>query len=150
MKEENTEHIQAETRPLGSVSKAEPTENPDAERLRTENEDLKNELYMRTAAYIIEAELQKSGARSPKLLADLARASLQIGDDGQPANTAAVVEHLRRAYPEQFDQGIPTGSIDGGAGRVISPTVTKESLARMSPAEIQRLDWNDVRSALAN
>lgn len=119
--------------------------DPEVGELRAENEKLKEDIRMRTAVYDIEASLTRAGARSPKLLVEAARESLQFGEDGSVANAAAVVDHLRRQFPEQFG----AGSIDGGAGRNQGPTLTKDALAKMTPAEIQRLDWAEVRSVLA-
>ena len=128
---------QAETRPLGSVSKT-------ANELAEENESLKVELYIRTAVYDIETRLTKAGARTPNLLAGQAKESFQFSDDGKLTNADAVIDQLKRAYPEQF--AVP--SIDASAGRTPRPTLTKEALSRMTTTEIQRLDWNEVRSAL--
>ena len=129
----------AETRPLGSVS--------NVADLAAENESLRSQLHMRKATYDIEARLAKAGARSPKLLAEQSQSEFQIGEDGELANAEAVVEHLRKAWPEQFTPD-PPPSIDASAGRTVRPTLTREALARMTPHEIQRLDWNEVRSAL--
>jgi hypothetical protein len=129
--------VQAETRPLGSVSKS-------AAELAEENEALKAEIRMREAVYEIKTRLAQAGAKSPGLLTDRATESFQFSDDGGLTNPEAVVEHLRKAYPEQF----PAASIDATAGRNTRPTLTKAALARMTPAEIQRLDWAEVRSAL--
>jgi len=127
-----------------------PAPDPVAEALRKENEQLKESIRMRSAAYEIETALTKAGARSPRLLTDTAKAKLQFAEDGSVANAAAVVEHMKREFPEQFGSDAPATSIDGGAGRNNAPAITKESLALMKPAEIQRLDWEEVRSVLAN
>jgi len=39
--------------------------------------------------------------------------------------------------------------IDAAAGRREEPKLTKEALAKMSPAEIARLDWKEVRRVLS-
>lgn len=105
---------------------------------------------MRTAVYDIENQLIKAGARSPKLLSEQAKAAIQFGDDGTATNIAAIIEQMKQHYPEQFGMDAPAGSIDGGAGRKTTPGLTKDALSRMSPAEIQRLDWAEVRAALSN
>jgi hypothetical protein len=117
---------------------------PGLEELAQENEQLKAEIRMRSAVYDIETRLKKAGARSPGLLTDRAKQTFEFSDEGELTNAEAVVEHLRRTYPEQF----APASIDAAAGRTTPPTLTKQALARMTPAEIQRLDWNEVRSAL--
>jgi hypothetical protein len=137
MKEENTETTE-------QIAPQIP--DPEIGELRAENERLKEDIRMRTAVYEIETALGKAGARSPKLLVEAAKESLQFGEDGSVANAGAVVDHLRRQFPEQFG----AGSIDGGAGRNPGPTLTKDALSRMTPAEIQRLDWAEVRSVLSN
>lgn len=123
---------------------------PTMEELAAENENLKAELHMRTAVYDIEAQLIKAGARSPKLLSEQAKAAIQFGDDGAATNIAAIIEQMKQHYPEQFGMDAPAGSIDGGAGRRTAPSLTKEALSRMSPAEIQGLDWAEVKAALSN
>jgi len=120
----------------------------ETDRLVAENRDLKRELQIRSAIYDIQASLLKAGARSPELLANAARRMLQIGEDGQVENAAATVEQLRREFPEQFEAARPVASIDGGAGQKTAPALTKEALSKMSPSEIQRLDWAEVREVL--
>ena len=131
--------VQAETRPLGSVSKS-------ADELAEENEALKAEIRMRTAIYDIKTRLAHAGARSPGLLAEREKESFQFSDEGDLTNAEAVVEHLRRTFPEQFT----AASIDATAGRTVRPALTKEALARMTPAEIQRLDWAEFKATLAS
>jgi len=117
---------------------------PGMTELVTENESLKSELYMRAAVYDLETRLRQTGARSPNLLTEQGKALFEFSDEGELTNAEAVIGHLKRSYPEQFTPA----SIDASAGRKQRPTLTKEGLARMTPAEIQRLDWNEVRSAL--
>lgn len=119
---------------------------PSIEELAQENEQLKAEIRMRSAVYNIESRLITAGAKSPGLLTDRAKESFQFSDEGDLTNAEAVVEHLRRTFPEQFT----AASIDATAGRTVRPTLTKEALARMTPAEIQRLDWAEVKATLAS
>lgn len=121
----------------------------DVERLAAENEALRTEIRMREAAYEIESRLSAAGARSPGLLTKEAKESFQFAEDGRLANAAALIENLRRSYPEQFGRDVPAGSIDAAAGRNSAPPLTRDALARMSPSEIQQLDWDDVRAALS-
>jgi len=118
---------------------------PGMEELAAENETLKAEIRMRTAVYDIESRLAKAGARTPGLIAESAKESFQFSDEGKLENAEAVIDLLKKTYPEQF--AIP--SIDASAGRTARPAITKEALARMTPAEIQRLDWAEVRAALS-
>jgi len=124
--------------------------DPVIETLREENEALKGEIRIRSAIYDIETQLAKAQARSPKLLAEQAKASFQFDTDGKLANAAAVMDHLQKTFPEQFGTELPTGSIDGGAGRNTGPALTKEALSQMTPAQINGLDWKEVRSVLSN
>lgn len=124
--------------------------DPELDRLASENEELKKEIRMRAAAYEVEAKLAMAGARTPGLLADKAKEAFQFDEDGKLANPEALVESLRRSYPEQFGRDVRVGSIDAGAGRNASPPLTRDALSRMSVAEIQRLDWDEVRDVLAS
>ena len=135
--------MEAEVR-TGSVS----DRPPRPEDLAQENRSLKAELHMRTAAYDIETRLAKAGARTPDLIVESAKGSFQFDDNGKLTNPDAILDDLKRRYPEQF-AGEKIPSIDATAGRTQRPTITKEALARMTPAEIQRLDWNEVRAALS-
>ena len=117
---------------------------------QAETEELKTTLRMRDAREEMTAALTKAGACSPELLFNSAKDSLQFDGEGKPANTAALVEQLKKSFPEQFGVERPSGSIDGGAGAGSETAyLTKEKLARMTAAEISKLDWKDVRKVLA-
>lgn len=120
-------------------------EQVEAISLAAENAELKRELYMRSAVYAIESRLTAVGARSPKLLVDRAKAAFQLGDDGELTNAAAIVEQLRREFPEQFG----VASINVGAGRNQRPMLTRETLNTMTAAEIQKQDWAEIKAVLA-
>ena len=125
------------------------TATSEIQKLAAENAALREEIRMRAAAYEFESRLAAAGARSPGLLAKEASGGFQFGEDGKLVNPEALIEQLRRGYPEQFGRDAGAGSIDAGAGRNAAPPLTREALSRMSPADIQRLDWEEVRSALA-
>jgi hypothetical protein len=117
---------------------------------QAETEELKKTLQLRDAREEMTAALTKAGARSPELLFSSVKESLQFDGEGKVANAAALVEQLKKSFPEQFGVERPSGSIDGGAGARNEPAyLTKEKLARMTPAEIAKLDWQDVRKVLA-
>lgn len=116
--------------------------------LQAENEQLKATIRLNAAHRQITGELARAGARSPELLFDAAKGDLQFAEDGTLTNAAAIVARLEDAFPEQFAVEPPIGPIDGGAGRASVPALTKDALAKMSPAEIARLDWAAVRQAL--
>jgi hypothetical protein len=133
--------------PLEQPAAPEPSE---IEQLRAANAELQLQLRQREARDEMTIALRSAGARSPGLVFEAGKSSLQIGDDGTVANLEAVVAEMKRKYPEQFGPERPP-SIDGGAGRDASPAaLTKEALAQMKPDEIARLDWERVRQALSN
>ena len=115
--------------------------------LAAENARLKTAVQLAEARATLTGELARSGARSPELLFELTKSRLEFDDDGLPANASALITHLRETYPEQFHSAIP-GRIDGGAGVIQPSRLTRDALSRMSPDEIARLDWSEVRRAL--
>lgn len=142
---DETESGEVEITATGPVSES----STETERLRTENETLKTAIKMRDAREQMTQSLVKAGAVSPDLLFDSTTASMQFDEDGKLVNGAAMLEHLKKTLPEQFrNDKPPQGSIDGGAGRGGAAYLTKESLAKMSAAEIGKLDWQDVRRVL--
>lgn len=121
------------------------------DRLRHENEELRLAVRLRDARDVMTAKIAREGGRSPELLFDAVRGDLQFDESGQPVNAAALIADIRKRFPEQFEQVHAAASIDAGKGSAnLAPPLTADSLARMTPAEIQRLDWAEVRSALAN
>lgn len=146
MKDENIHDAgeDAATAPAVSDTSAE------LEQLRAENENLRQAIRRRDARQAAIDELKKENARSPELLFASVQDEIQFDRDGRPANIAAVVAELKSNFPEQFGTDAPA-SIDAGAGRTDqNDFLTREALAKMKPQEIARLDWNDVRSVLAN
>jgi hypothetical protein len=82
---------------------------------------------------------------------EVVKRDLHFANDGNLENADALVSELRTTFPEQFGSFSPQPTIDGGAGsRQPSATLTKETLARMKPADISRLNWDDVRQVLSN
>ena len=116
--------------------------------LRTENEELRSALRIRNARDTVGGELRKLGARSPDLLLNAVQDRLQFDEEDAVINSVAVVEGIKREFPEQFGRdAVP--SIDGGAGTGGPQKLfTKEALAKMSPDEIAKLDWDEVRQVL--
>lgn len=117
--------------------------------LAAENEQLKTTIRLNAAHRQITGELARAGARSPELLFDAVKDGLQFAADGTLQNAAAVIGKLKASFPEQFGAEPQPASIDAGAGAAPIPTLTKEALAKMKPAEIAELDWADVRRVLA-
>ncbi|HMO82030.1 MAG TPA: hypothetical protein PKD24_14665 [Pyrinomonadaceae bacterium] len=121
-----------------------------AETLRRENEELRHSIRLRDAREAMLAALTGKNAHSPELLFRAVADRIEFDEGGSPANVADLVGELLRAFPEQFGSVMKPAAIDAGAGAG-SPAVplSAESLARMSPDEIRRLDWDEVRSVLA-
>ncbi len=118
--------------------------------LQAENEQLKATIRLNEAHRQITGELAQAGARSPELLFNSVRDALQFADDGTLLNSAALLQKLRDAHPEQFGTHQPIGSIDAGAGIATAPQLTRDALRKMKPAEVAELDWNDIKRVLAN
>src|SRR6266700_1444840 len=117
--------------------------------LRQEHAELRQMIRIRDARDEITEALKTAGARSPGLLFAQAVDDLQFDTDGRVANSAALVEKLRRAFPEQFGRDIAQ-PIDAGAGGASQTKyLTKEMLAKMKPAEIAKLDWAELRQVLS-
>jgi hypothetical protein len=123
----------------------------EAEALKAENESLRDLLRVRDARDAIVQRLRSAGARSPGLLFAYAVDSLQFDTEGKLENEEAILAHLRSSFPEQFTAG-PAGSVTGGVsdGRQNAAGLTKEKLAKMSPAEIAKLDWDVVAGVMRN
>ncbi len=120
------------------------------ETLRTQNTELQNTLRMRDARDELTRSLADAGARSPELLFAAAKDGLEFSDNGRLQNSAAIVEDLKRKHPDQFGALRPETSIDGGAGTLASAQMlSAEGLSKMTPAQIQKLNWDDVRRVIS-
>ena len=131
------------------LAQADGTASDDISQLKTENEQLKASIRNASAHRQITGELERVGARSPELLFEAVKGDLQFADDNSVFNAAAIVDRLRRGFPEQFGIVVPPASINAGAGLTAIPRITKEALAKMKPAEIAKLDWEEVKRTLA-
>jgi hypothetical protein len=141
------------TEPQAGDEPAVPSEinqtDPETERLRAENIELKNAIRMRDARERIGEMLNAAEAHSPDLLFASVKDDLQFSDNGELQNAAALVDRMKRQFPEQFGPRLTAPSIDGGAGTGgRTQLVSRESLARMTPAQIQKLDWAEVTRVL--
>jgi hypothetical protein len=122
---------------------------PEVETLQAENDVLRSKIRFRDGRDAITASLKEAGARSPELMFEAVKNSLQFGEDGSVQNAEAVVSEMKRRFPEQFGVFSTPPPIDGGAGAKSSVNIlTKEALAAMNPADIARLDWDEVRQVL--
>jgi hypothetical protein len=122
--------------------------DPEAERLRAENLELKQKIRMRDARERMIELLEAAEATSPDLLFAAVRNRLQFSDDGELQNAAALVQRLKERFPGYFGRTPAVGTIDAAAGNSETP-LTPEMLRNMTPEQIARLDWNDVRAALS-
>src|SRR5687768_9225953 len=124
--------------------------NAEVETLRTQNEELRSAIGAIKARAALTAELMIAGARSPELLIAAAEKEIQFDENGEPVNVAAVISNLTQKYPAQFGPEKPV-SIDAGAGRIGQNNfLTRDSLSKMKPEEVAKLDWNDVRTILSS
>lgn len=148
MKKQNENTLQT-TPPPGGEENITP-EGVTLTELQAENEQLKTTLRLNAAHRQITGELAKAGARSPDLLWDALKGDLQFTDDGTLQNAAALIHKLKTAHPEQFGTQMALPGIDAGAGMTSAPKLTRDTLAKMTAAEIAELDWNDVKRVLAS
>jgi hypothetical protein len=132
------------------------TGEPTLAELQAENATLKKQIAEQTAHTSLKDKLKQAGARTPKLLLDAAKDALSFTVAGELENAVEIIEALKEKFPEQFGTtnnapvtapAIP--SIDAGAGRTLAPKLTREALAKMTPAQIAELNWDDVRRVLA-
>jgi hypothetical protein len=119
------------------------------ERLKKENAELAASVRMRDARDEVVAALQAAGAHSPALAFEAIKGSLQFDDAGKLINSKDLIEGLKTNYPEQFGTPKPAEGIDAGKGGQQGEKLTREKLEKMSPDEINTLDWKDVSAVLA-
>jgi|SRR5687768_14053216 len=148
---DDTNNIQTpSTEPFQSVPPDINPPDPEAERLRAENIELKNSIRMRDARERMTELLEAAEANSPDLLFASVKDDVQFSDHGELENAAALVARLKARFPEQFGHRTNAASIDGGAGTgAPRQYISAETLARMTPAQIQKLDWAEVRQVLS-
>lgn len=122
----------------------------EAERLQREADELRQQIRLRDARDYFITHLQKLGARSPQLLFAAIERQLEFDESGKVRNTDDLIAELKHEYPEQFGaKVVPVPSVNAGAGAAESPALTLEKLQRMSPDEIKRLDWEQVKAVMS-
>ncbi|MFL6375526.1 MAG: hypothetical protein ACJ73D_12730 [Pyrinomonadaceae bacterium] len=138
------------------TSAARPATEPTLAQLKAENDALKKQIAEQTAHAGLKDKLKQAGARTPKLLLDAAKDALQFTVAGELENAVEIIEALKEKFPEQFGttNNAPAAapavpSIDAGARPPAKPTLTRDALAKMTPAQIAELNWDDVRRVLA-
>jgi len=72
-------------------------------------------------------------------------------ESGDESEVSAALDELKKEVGElrKALAARPVADIDAAAGRRAEPKLTKEALAKMSQAEVARLDWNEVRRVLS-
>jgi hypothetical protein len=134
--------------PLEEKPAAKPGE---IETLRLEISGLRHSLRLAEARNEMTPLLRSAGARSPELLFEAAGKLMQFADDGTLQNAESISAELKHKFPEQFAGTSAQPTIDAGAGSTVFPhALTRETLAKMKPAEVARLNWDDVRQVLAS
>jgi hypothetical protein len=122
----------------------------DKEKAEKRAETAEAQLRLVKAKDEVTTALKAAGAKSPDLLFAASQDKLQFDDNGKLKNLTALVEALKTSYADQFGVDKPDDSIDGGAGTSGGDAkITKESLSRMSPAEINALDWEVVKKVMS-
>jgi len=119
------------------------------ERLQKENKDLKDAQRLTTAKGEVIAALTAAGAKSPELLFAASQDQLKFDEAGKLINLADITTALKTSYADQFGTEKPDGSVDGGAGKETGGKLTVAMLEKMSPAEINALDWKEVSEVMA-
>lgn len=121
------------------------------ERLKQENEELKAGNRLRDAKDEVVAALKAAGNNSPELAFRAIQGDLKFDEKtGKLLNAKDLIDGFKTSYPEQFGTEKPGEGIDGGAGQGAGTAkLTKEALSKMSPSEIQKLNWEDVKKAMA-
>jgi|GEM_PF-1872581 len=150
-------HTGADTQAGSLRSDAENAAVDDLASLRAENERLKKQIAEQAAHTSLKDKLKQAGARTPKLLLEAAKHALEYTVAGELANASEIVQALMDKFPEQFgstNNALATApavpSIDAGARPPSTPTLTREALAKMTPAQIAELNWDDVRRVLSS
>jgi hypothetical protein len=111
------------------------------ERLKKENAELAASVRMRDAREDVMTALTAAGSNSPALAFEAIKGSLQFDDAGKLINSKDLIEGLKTNYPEQFGTPKPLESIDAGKGGQPGEKLTKEKLEKMTPDEINKLDF---------
>lgn len=123
----------------------------EAERIKRENEELRNAIRMRDARDEIISQLQAAGNQSPELAFLAIKDQLKFADDGKLQNAADLIEKLKTEFPEQFGKPKTIAPpADAGAGTAAGrEQLTAEKLAAMTPQQIMRLDWETVKKVIS-
>jgi hypothetical protein len=119
------------------------------DRLKKENQELKDAQRLSTAKGEVIAALTAAGAKSPELLFAASQDQLKFDDTGKLINVADITTALKASYADQFGTEKPEGSVDGGAGADTGGKLTIAMLEKMSPEEVNKLDWKEVSEVMS-
>lgn len=118
------------------------------ERLRKQNEDLQGLIRLRDAKEKIVEMLRAAGNKSPELAFAVLKSDLKFDKNGKVENAEDLLESFKAAYPEQFVKDKP-GQIDAGKStNQKNDGLTVATLSKMTPDEINKLDWQHVKAVL--
>lgn len=119
------------------------------ERIKKENEELREANRLRDAKDSVVEALTKAGARSPELIWKAVKGDLEFDDKGNLKNLDTLVTGVKTDYADQFGEAKPDGGIDGGKGSGVTGTkLTQEAIEKMTPAEINA-NWDEVQKVLS-
>ncbi len=104
---------------------------------------------MRDAKDDVVAALEKAGTKATGLMWNAIKGDLEFDDKGKLTNLDSLVKDLQAEYPEQFGIPKPGESIDAAGKPVGGNALTKEKLAKMTPTEISKLPWDEVKKVMA-
>jgi hypothetical protein len=123
----------------------------DLEKAQSRIKELEEANRTRDAKDTVVEALKKAGSKSPELLWKAMKSDLEFDDKGNLKNLDALVASSKTDFADQFGEPKPDGTIEGGAGQQSTSAsgLTKEKLAAMKPAEIQQLDWEEVKKVMA-
>lgn len=125
---------EAEKKAAAAEAKAKLSED---ERLKAENDELREDIRRRDARDAVTEALQKAGAKSPQLLFRSIEGDLQFDERGNLTNVADVVKGLTIDFPEQFGTEAPAGGVDAGKGsKDKPPALTRAAIEKMTPQEV--------------
>ena len=119
------------------------------ERTAAELNDLKTQIRMRDAKDDVVAALEKAGTKATGLMWNAIKGDLEFDDKGKLTNLDSLVKDLQAEYPDQFGIPKPDASIDAAGKTTEGGALTKEKLAKMTPAEISKLPWEEVKKVMA-
>lgn len=111
--------------------------------------ELQAGLRMRDAKDSVSVALEKAGAKATGLMWNAIKGDLEFDDKGKLTNLDSLVKDLQADYPDQFGIAKPGESIDAAGKTQAGEKLTKEKLAKMTPAEINTLDWEEVKKVMA-